>query len=110
MKAALSGIALLLALALTGGRPAVAQYSAPGPIPGGLPGVAAPPAVRSQDVPAPPPATLSTPLPAQAPAAETPAVCDCHAEVEVPVYENGKIVARHKERQVTGRSRQCCGR
>jgi hypothetical protein len=104
--AALPGIALL-ALAMTGGQPAVAQYSSPGPVPGGLPGAAAPPAVRPQDLPAPP-TTLSAPPPA--PAAEIPESCDCHAEVEVPVYENGKIVAQHKERQVTGRSRQCCGR
>jgi hypothetical protein len=34
--------------------------------------------------------------------------CDCHVDVEVPVYEQGRIVRLQRERRVMSRSPQCC--
>ena len=117
--------------------PHLAQYSVPN-VPGGLPGLAVPPPARAPALPAPalpspslPTPSLSAPSPSapalhapeaapstavpppppsaarlpEAPGAE---VCDCHAEVDVPVYANGQIVGWRRERHPTGRSPQCC--
>jgi hypothetical protein len=94
-------------------RPRLAQYSAPTPVPGGLPGAAIPPPARAPDISAPqaapsliaPPAAPSLSAP---PAARAPEICDCHVEVDVPVYENGKIVSWRREQRVTERSPRCC--
>jgi hypothetical protein len=91
----------------------LAQYSAPTPVPGGLPGVAIPPPARAPNMSAPqavpsliaPPAAPSLSAP---PAAHAPEICDCHFEVDVPVYENGKIVSWRREQRVTERSPRCC--
>jgi hypothetical protein len=121
--------------------PRLAQYAVPN-VPGGLPGMAAPPpahapalptpALSAPNLPAPslsapnlPAPSLSAPtlrapeaapsvaVPPPPPAAPAPEahgaeVCDCHAEVDVPVYANGQIVGWRRERHPTGRSPQCC--
>jgi hypothetical protein len=117
--------------------PRLAQYSVPN-VPGGLPGVAVPPPARAPALPAPalpspslPTPSLSAPslsapgprAPEAAPSIAAPPpppsaarvpeapgaeVCDCHAEVDVPVYANGQIVGWRRERHPTGRGPQCC--
>jgi hypothetical protein len=109
----------------------LAQYSVPN-VPGGLPGVAVPPPARAPVLTAPalpspslPTPSLSAPAPrapeaapsiavpppppstARVPEAPGMEVCDCHAEVDVPVYANGQIVGWRRERHPTGRSPQC---
>jgi len=95
----------------------LAQRLNPAPVPGGLPGAApmplpapAPqqvpslpsPAAPVQVVPPPPPPRLSTPD------AGGPEACDCQVEVDVPIYEKGRIVRTQRERRVVGRGPQCC--
>ena len=128
--------ALIIASILVGGGsadqlPRLAQYAAPN-VPGGLPGMAVPPpapalpalpapnlpAARSLSAPTPrapeaaPSAAVPPPPPpaARAPEAHGAEVCDCHAEVDVPVYANGQIVGWRRERHLTGRGPQCCPR
>ena len=95
----------------------LAQRLNPAPVPGGLPGVA--------------PMPLPAPVPQQAPSLPSPAApvqvlppppqprlnapdgggsdgCDCHVDVEVPIYEKGRIVRSQRERRVVGRGPQCC--
>jgi len=116
--------ALIIASILVGGGsadqlPRLAQYAAPN-VPGGLPGMAVPPpapalpALPAPSLPAPeaaPSAAVPPPPPAaRAPEAHGAEVCDCHAEVDVPVYANGQIVGWRRERHLTGRGPQCCPR
>jgi hypothetical protein len=114
--------------------PRLAQYAVPS-VPGGLPGMAVPPPARAPALPAPalpapspsapslsvptlrapeaaPPVAVPPPPPpaARAPEMHGAEVCDCHAEVDVPVYANGQIVGWRRERHPTGRSPQCCPR
>jgi hypothetical protein len=87
----------------------LAQYSTPSPLPGGLPGVAIPPPARAPDMTLPQAApSLPAPPPMRAPDAHAPEACDCHVEVDVPVYENGKIVSWRREQHLTERSPRCC--
>jgi hypothetical protein len=109
--------------------PRLAQYSSSPNVPGGLPGRAVAPQVPLLSAPAPTPdlsvpslsptlrapeaapsvaATPPPPPAARAPEAHGTEGCDCHAEVDVPVYANGQIVAWRREWQLTGRSPQCC--
>jgi hypothetical protein len=67
-------------LARPGAR--LAQRLNPAPVPGGLPGVA--------------------------PEAGGAEGCDCRVEVEVPVYEMGRIVRWQREPRLLGRHPQCC--
>jgi len=95
----------------------LAQRLNPAPIPGGLPGVApaplpapAPQQAPNLPLPAPPLEVVPPPPP---PALKTPDAggaegCECHAEVEVPVYEMGRIVRWQRERRLVGRHPQCC--
>ena len=133
----LAAIAALIIASILVGRgsadqlPRLAQYAAPN-VPGGLPGMAVPPpapalpalpapnlpAARSLSAPTPrapeaaPSAAVPPPPPpaARAPEAHGAEVCDCHAEVDVPVYANGQIVGWRRERHLTGRGPQCCPR
>jgi len=121
----LAAIAALIIASILVGRgsadqlPRLAQYAAPN-VPGGLPGMAVPPpapalpALPAPSLPAPeaaPSAAVPPPPPAaRAPEAHGAEVCDCHAEVDVPVYANGQIVGWRRERHLTGRGPQCCPR
>jgi hypothetical protein len=137
MIGSMTTVAALILASILGGEcaadrrdPRLAQYSVPN-VPGGLPGVAAPPPAHAPVLPAPAPSlsapslspTLRAPEaapsvaapPPPPPAARAPEAhgtegCDCHAEIDVPVYANGQIVAWRRERQLTGRSPQCCPR
>jgi hypothetical protein len=95
----------------------LAQRLNPPPVPGGLPGVApmpppaavpqqAPslpaPAAPVQVLPPPPPPRLNAPDGAGSDG------CDCRVDVEVPIYEKGRIVRSQRERRVVGRGPQCC--
>jgi hypothetical protein len=95
----------------------IAQRLNPAPVPGGLPGVAplpvpvpAPQSPPSLPVPAPSLQVTPPPLsPApKAPDAGGPDDCDCYAEVEVPVYEMGRIVRWQRQPRLVGRHPQCC--
>jgi len=135
MMKRLPTIAALMLASFLGGEcaadqlPRLAQYAAPS-VPGGLPGMAVPPPARAPALPAPalPAPSLSAPTlraPEAAPSVAVPPppppavrapeahgaeVCDCHAEVDVPVYANGQVVGWRRERHLTSRSPQCCPR
>jgi hypothetical protein len=96
-------------------NPAPVPAPGPAPIPGGLPGVApaplpapAPQAAPSLPAPplkiAPPPPSLTPKAPDEGGAEG----CDCRVEVEVPVYEMGRIVRWQREPRLLGRNPQCC--
>jgi hypothetical protein len=97
----------------------LAQRSLPDtPVPGGLPGVMAPPSIPQPMqappvmVPAPAAPALQVPPPpvpaVRGPDSGGPEVCDCRVEIDVPIYENGQIVRWRREQRVTGRASQCC--
>jgi hypothetical protein len=102
-------------LARPGAR--LAQRLNPAPVPGGLPGVAptplpAPTPQQPPSVPLPAPPLEVVPPPAspapKAPEAGGAEGCDCRVEVEVPVYEMGRIVRWQREPRLLGRHPQCC--
>jgi hypothetical protein len=95
----------------------LAQRLNPAPVPGGLPGVApiplpAPAPQSPPSLPLPAPSLQVTPPPPspapKAPDAAGPDGCDCYAEVEVPVYEMGRIVRWQRQPRLIGRNPQCC--
>jgi hypothetical protein len=97
----------------------LAQRLNPAPVPGGLPGVAptplpAPAPQQPPGVPLPAPPLAVRPPPAspapKAPDAGGAECCDCRVEVEVPVYEMGRIVRWQREPRLVGRHPQCCQR
>jgi len=102
-------------LARPGAR--LAQRLNPAPVPGGLPGVAptplpapAPQQPPNVPLPAPPLGVVPPPAPPapKAPEAGGAEGCDCRVEVEVPVYEMGRIVRWQREPRLLGRHPQCC--
>jgi hypothetical protein len=95
----------------------LAQRANPAPVPGGLPGVAplplpapAPQQAPSLPSPAAPVQVVPPPSPPRLnlPDAGGTAACDCHVDVEVPIYEQGRLVRSQRERRVVGRGPQCC--
>jgi hypothetical protein len=106
-----SGQARADALDRAAGR--LAQRLNPPPVPGGLPGLAPAPPPAPQVVPNLPPAAPQVLPPAAPPAAKAPEAggseaCDCKVAVEVPVYENDRIVRWQHEERLMGRQPQCC--
>jgi hypothetical protein len=95
----------------------LAQRLNPAPVPGGLPGVApmplpapAPQQAPSLPSPAAPVQVVPPPSPPRPPLPDAGGAdaCDCQVDVEVPIYEQGRIVRSQRERRVLGRGPQCC--